>query len=244
MFASHPDADQRLQEVVGEAGRLPAGSGRVNQDEFLRMLDKIPFGSSDSQGFVRNFMFYHRELGLALEFPENWRITNKPDRVTATNPANDAIIEMRLAGRAAGTPAEVLRKTIGGAREVTATAINGLPAAVATTMVRGYPTRAAVVFLGKNAYLVAGQARTDAAMQPALARIDATIASFHAMTDTERNSVRPLTLRIINAPRGATFAELAKNSPLGKTAVSQLRLLNGLYPNGEPVTGQPLKIIE
>lgn len=81
-------------------------------------------------------------------------------------------------------------------------------------------------------------------MQPALAQIDATIASFHAMTDTERNSVRPLTLRIINAPRGATFAELAKNSPLGKTAVSQLRLLNGLYSNGEPVPGQALKIIE
>ena len=163
VFASHPDADQRLQEVVGEAGRLPAGAGRINQDEFLRMLDKIPFGSSDSQGFVRNFMFYHRELGLVLKFPENWRITNKPDRVSATNQARDAIIEMRLAGRAAGSPADVLRKTIGGAREVTATTINGLPAAVATTLVRGYPTRAAVLFLGKNAYLVAGQARTDAA---------------------------------------------------------------------------------
>ena len=81
-------------------------------------------------------------------------------------------------------------------------------------------------------------------MQQALPEINATIASFHAMTDTERNSVRPLTLRIINAPAGATFAELARNSPLGKNAVAHLRLLNALYPNGEPVAGQPLKIIE
>jgi predicted Zn-dependent protease len=64
------------------------------------------------------------------------------------------------------------------------------------------------------------------------------------MTEVERNSVRPLTLRIINAPANATFAELARNSPLGKNAISHLRLLNGLYPNGEPVAGQPLKVVE
>ena len=64
------------------------------------------------------------------------------------------------------------------------------------------------------------------------------------MTEAERNAVRPLTLRIINAPPGARFADLARNSPLGKNAVSQLRLLNGLYPNGEPASGQALKIVE
>ena len=81
-------------------------------------------------------------------------------------------------------------------------------------------------------------------MREALPEINATIASFHAMTDTERNSVRPLTLRIVNAHEGATFAGLARNSPLGRNAVAHLRLLNALYPNGEPVAGQPLKIIE
>jgi predicted Zn-dependent protease len=244
VFASHPDNDKRLQEVVAEAGRLPSGSGRVNQDEYLRMIDRMPFGYSESQGFIRNFVFYHRELGLVMKFPANWRLSNQPDSVAAKNRTDDALVEMRLAGRAQGAPADVLRKAVGGAREVTTTTINGLPAAITTTSVRGYPTRAAVVFLGKSAYLIGGQARSDAAMQQALPEINATIASFHAMTDTERNSVRPLTLRVINAPRGATFAELARNSPLGKNAVSHLRLLNALYPNGEPVAGQPLKIIE
>ena len=209
VFASHPDADQRLQEVVGEAGKL-AGSGRVNQEEFLRMIDKVPFGYSESQGFVRNFTFYHRELGLVLKFPDTWRISNKPDSVSASNRGDDVMIEMRLAGRAQGAPADILRKQIGNAREITSTTINGLPAA----------------------------------MQQALAAINATITSFHAMSETERNSARPLTLRVINAPPGATFAELARSSPLGKNAVSYLRLLNGLYPQGEPAAGQALKIVE
>jgi predicted Zn-dependent protease len=244
VFASHPDADQRLQEVVAEAGKLQAGSGRVNQEEYLRMIDNMPFGYSESQGFIRNFVFYHRDLGLALKFPDGWRIANKPDRVSASNLTDDAMIEMRVAGRAVGTPADVLRKAVGGAREVTSTMVNGLPAATATITVRGYPTRAAVIFLDKNAYLVGGQAKTEDAMQKALPSINATIASFHALTEAERKSVRPLTLRVINASAGATFAELARGSPLGKNAVSHLRLLNGLYPNGEPAPGQALKIIE
>ncbi|HEV7821136.1 MAG TPA: M48 family metalloprotease, partial [Burkholderiales bacterium] len=244
VFASHPDADKRLQEVVGEAGRITPGTGRVNQEEFLRAIDKMPFGYSENQGFIRNFTFYHRELGFALKFPEGWRITNQSDRVFAVNRGDDVLLEMRSAGRAQGAPADVLRKAVGGAREVTSTTINGLPVAMTTTTVRGLPTRAAAIFLCKSAYVVAGQAKTDAAMQPALPLIDATIASFHALTDTERNSVRPLTLRIITAPVGATFAELAKNSPLPKNAVAHLRLLNGLYPNGEPTAGQALKIIE
>ena len=243
VFASHPDADQRLQEVVGEAGKL-AGSGRVNQEEFLRMIDKVPFGYSESQGFVRNFTFYHRELGIVLKFPDTWRISNKPDSVSASNRGDDVMIEMRLAGRAQGAPADILRKQIGNAREITSTTINGLPAAIATTSIRGLPTRAAVVFLGKSAYLIGGQAKTEGAMQQALAAINATITSFHAMSETERNSARPLTLRVINAPPGATFAELARSSPLGKNAVSYLRLLNGLYPQGEPAAGQALKIVE
>jgi predicted Zn-dependent protease len=51
-------------------------------------------------------------------------------------------------------------------------------------------------------------------------------------------------LRVITAPAGATFAELAKNSPLPGNAAVHLRLLNGLYPKGEPTAGQALKIIE
>ena len=40
------------------------------------------------------------------------------------------------------------------------------------------------------------------------------------------------------------MAALAKNSPLGKHAESQLRLMNRLYPTGEPVPGQLLKVLQ
>ena len=86
--------------------------------------------------------------------------------------------------------------------------------------------------------------RTGAVVREALPLINATIAGFHAMANTECGLVRPLMLRITNAPRGAMFAEPALNSPPVRNAAARLRLLNGLYPNGEPATEQPLKIIE
>jgi predicted Zn-dependent protease len=81
-------------------------------------------------------------------------------------------------------------------------------------------------------------------MQRNLGAINAAINSFRAISEEERKLARPLTLRVINAPMDRRFAEIAANSPLGKNAVSHLRLINGLYPNGEPVAGQALKVIE
>jgi hypothetical protein len=41
-----------------------------------------------------------------------------------------------------------------------------------------------------------------------------------------------------------SYAELASQSPLGANAANYLRLINGQYPDGEPVTGQIIKIIK
>ena len=45
-------------------------------------------------------------------------------------------------------------------------------------------------------------------------------------------------------PKGMTYAELARESPLGIQAEGYLRLLNGQYPEGEPVPGQLIKVVK
>jgi predicted Zn-dependent protease len=51
-------------------------------------------------------------------------------------------------------------------------------------------------------------------------------------------------VRLITAPAGATFDSLAQTSRLSNNAAMHLRVLNGLYPNGEPRPGQLLKTIQ
>jgi predicted Zn-dependent protease len=245
VFASHPDADTRLQQVVAEAG-APDPGARRNQEEFLRVIDKLVFADSPEQGIVRNGNFYHVDFGLALSFPRDWKVKNQPSNVAAASPAKDAIVDLRGAGPAQGTPLDVLRKVLRGnlGTDTTQRTINGLQAAITTTTMQGKPTRVAIIFLGKSAFLIGGQALNAQAMQRVLPEINTAINSFHAMTDEEYKLARPLTLRVINAPKDTRFADLARTSPLGKNAVSYLRLINGMYPSGEPLPGQPLKVIE
>ena len=246
VFASHPDNDTRLQQVVGEAGRPAAGGTRVNQEEFLRAIDRMIYGDSPAQGILRNGNFYHEDFGLVLTFPRDWRVQNSPERVLARNKGDDAIVELRGAGPAQGSPLDALRKALRGnlGPETVQRTINGLQAAITTTSVQGMPTRVALVFLGKAAFLIGGQSKNAQAFKRALPEIETAINSFHAMSDAERKEAKPLVLRIINAPKDTPYSALGAKSPLGKNAVSLLRLLNGVYPRGEPVAGQPLKVIE
>lgn len=246
LFATHPDNDTRLQQVVGEAARFKQPSTRTAREEFLRKLDRMVYGDSPSQGVVRNNQLYHSALGLAMRFPAGWRVQNRPQNVLATSPKGEALIDLRAAGPAQGSPAEVLRKFVrlGFGAEVTPTTVNGLPAAVVNTSIGGLPTRVVSVFLGKFAYLIGAQARSGAAFNQYQGEINASLMSFHAITDHERALARPLRLRVITAQPGLTFAELAQRSPIGKHAEGHLRVINGLYPAGEPVAGQPLKVIE
>jgi len=246
LFASHPDSDTRLQQVVGEAARFKQPSTRTAREEFLRKVDRMVYGDSPSQGVVRNNHLYHAELGLAMRFPAGWRVRNRPQNVVASSPKGDALIDLRAAGPAQGSPADVLRKRVnpGFGAQVTPTEVNGLPAAMTNTSIGGYPTRVVCVFLGKLAYLIGAQARTGAAFNQYQGEINASLTSFHAITAEERGLARPLRLRVITAQAGLTFAQLAQRSPLGRFAEGHLRVINGLYPAGEPVAGQPLKIVE
>jgi len=246
LFASHPDNDTRLQEVVREAVKFKSAENRIGREEFMRHMEGMVFADSPAQGIVRNNNFYHPDLGLTLTFPAGWRVRNNAQNVVATSPGRNALIDLRSAGRAEGTPADVLRKVLklGAGSSVTTQPLGSLQAATTETTLSGKPTRVTVVFLGTQAYAIGIQASDAAAFREHKAAMDAATNSFHAMTAQERALAKPLRLRVVTAQPGQTFAALARNSPLGKFAENHLRVINGLYPSGEPVAGQSLKIVE
>lgn len=246
LFTSHPDNDTRLQEVVREAAKFKSAENRVNREEFMRSMEGMVFADSPAQGIVRNNIFYHPELGLTMGFPAGWRVQNNAQNVAAASPERNALIDLRSAGRAEGSPTDVLRKILklGAGSTVTPQTLGGLQAAVTDVSMSGKPTRVAVVFLGGSAYSIGMQAKDAAALRQHKAAMEAAMSSFHAMGAQERALAKPLRLRVITAQAGQTFAALARSSPLGRFAENHLRVINGLYPSGEPVAGQSLKIVE
>ncbi|MFP5345218.1 MAG: M48 family metalloprotease, partial [Gammaproteobacteria bacterium] len=67
LFATHPDNDTRLQQVVASAEQFRGGqTTEVRRDDYLRALDGLTFGDSEKEGVRRGSAFYHADLGFAL----------------------------------------------------------------------------------------------------------------------------------------------------------------------------------
>ncbi len=95
-FASHPETEKRIREAVAKAAKLQAGPGIVRHEEMLRQLEGYPYGDSPEQGAVIGRRFIHPELGIQLEFPENWHIENSPQALNARVRKQKVFFQMQL----------------------------------------------------------------------------------------------------------------------------------------------------
>ena len=252
LFATHPDHDTRLQEVVGEARQLESDvAATTNRNEFLNALDGLTYGTSARQGVFRANRFFHEDLGIGLEFPAGWRLENRPDQLAAIPPDNDAFFQVSLQDlNKRIDPQAFMRdrlrlRSLQKGREFTA---NGLPGYTALTWTETpfgrRLTRFAVVFHDNRAFIFAG-ARKDANDHFRYrTQFLNTAMSLHSLTDAERELAEEQRLHVVAAKPGARFAALAQESPLENYAEAQLRLINGKYPKGEPTPGTLLKLIE
>ncbi len=240
VFATHPDADTRLQQVVGESKSLEVANPYEGRDVFLRQIDGLTFNDSSDQGVVRNNVFSHGELGFSISFPSEWKVTNSPATLSARSPDKLVSMQLKMDVKPTGTPTEYARRLTGGGSRVEPEEFNGLSAAIAYTP----STITGVTYLGSKAYIVQTVAKSPEAMDAQRNAVLNSMRSLHGMSEAERKKLRPLQVKIITVKTGDTYAELARRSPLGKNAESYLRLINAQYPKGEPTPGQSIKIID
>lgn len=251
LFATHPDNDTRLREVVVAAQDLQVqGEPFVGRDEFLQLIDGLVYGDSKREGIIRGSAMYHADLDFAIRFPRGWRIDNRPTQVLATAPGGVAMLVLQAEDlNKRVTPRQYLHerlrpRQVSDEREYQ---INGLPAYTMRTPINSQwgqrPARYTTIFFRDKAYTIAGVNRdTDRAAEYDVA-FQETAQSFHAMTETERLLAEPLRLRIVEPEPGATYADLARQSPLRHMAEARLRLLNGAYPDRPLQPGQAVKVV-
>ena len=252
VFASHPDNDTRLQEVVAKAGSLKtSAANRINRETFLKQLDGLTFGDSEHDGIRRANHFYHKDLGFALSFPAGWRVENLPDRLLARPPANDALLMINTTDlNERIPPGEFMAKRlkIGQLTQGEPLKMNGLEGytAVATvnTPFGRRPTRFSVVYFKDQAFIFVGSAKDENAPQRYDGEFLQTARSLHGLTAQEQSLAKALRIKITQASTTTRYADLARTSSIQHHAEEQLRLLNGDYPRGEPAAGEQIKVVE
>jgi predicted Zn-dependent protease len=238
-FDTHPDADTRLQQVVAEANHLTVAQPVEGRREFLHQISGLVFGDSTAQGILRDNQFMHAALNVSLTFPLHWRVQNSAESVVALSPAADASIQLQMDTQPSGSPAEYARRMVE-ERYIEHVQIDGYPAAIA------HLPQGMVGFIAYNGSMMMVQcaAQSPTVVDTHYNAMRQTLLSFHRLTPREQQQAQALTLRVIRAQNGDTYARLAKHSPLGKNAESILRLINAHYPQGEPRVGESIKIVE
>ncbi len=244
VFSTHPRNDRRLQEVVRAAQRLKHGNARkTDPEDFLRLMDNVTFGDSEQQGIVRSNRFYHKGLDFTLVFPEGWRIDNRPAQLVAVRPDHEAAMVVSLDTLPKGeSPARYVHRRftslgngqpLQGNRGYTGIARGQTPF--------GYGSfRVIAVTHGEHVLLVTGFSRDPGADRAFLETAEST----RHLKPGEQRYAAARRIKLVRARSGDTFSRLAVQTDIGKYAVDRLRLLNGMYPDGEPVPGQLVKIIQ
>lgn len=251
VFASHPSADKRLQEVVQQAEQYKIGAtSRIGRDEYLQHVDGMVFGDSPKIGVRRGPNFYHRDLNFAVRFPKGWHLENSPQAVTARSPERDAVMQLQMQDLNKRMSPEEFAKTRlklslkdGGPLAGT-----DLPSYTGITTIDKTPfgrrtTRVSVVYLDNRAYIFFGTAKADGDFAARDPEFLATARSLHPLKPDEKRFAEGLRLKVTRARPGDTFAKLAQNSPISNYAESIVRLINDKFPTGEPAPGEPIKII-
>ncbi|MFA5371840.1 MAG: M48 family metalloprotease [Sideroxydans sp.] len=239
-FATHPDNDTRLQQVVGEAGNLTIANPMEKREEYLRQTEGLIFGDNVAEGVVREQRFLHKELGITITFPSGWNIKNLPAEVVALSPQNDAALQFKIDAKPSGTAVEYARRLLGQNTIIEALKIDGLQAALGSNNNR----LLGVIYYEGKAFLLQGGAKTPQLFAAQRGAMEASVRSFRVLSAQERAAIKPLTLRLIQAAAGDSYTKFAARSPLGRNAEQYLRLLNAQYPQGEPVPGQTIKLVE
>ncbi|MDX8378537.1 MAG: M48 family metalloprotease [Gallionella sp.] len=240
LFATHPDNDTRLHQAVDAAEKYAHPPAYFEgRRAFLTATEGLVFNDNKNQGIVRYNTFYHNELGIVVQFPPNWQVHNQPTQLIAISPGGEVTLQMKRDASPRGTASEYARRISGYGAQITTLNVHGLPAA----LFERPNTAGGVVFHNKQAFIFQAKGKTRDDLAAHQEEIIATVRSFHTLTPHERSRIKPLRLHVITARAGDTFALLAKDSPLGISAESDLRLINARYPTGEPQPGQLIKLV-
>jgi len=245
LFDTHPDNDRRLHQVIGPARALAGGQQDIKREAFLQHLDGLPFGDSEATGVRRGQRFYHADLNFTLSLPEGWELLNRPDAVIGHTPDRQAFIAMTVGEFTQGlTPEIFLRKQAGGQRLVAGEPLLQAGLQGHTAVIPGNPAkRVAVIVQGQRAYLFIAAVKGHGSLESQDDNFQQVIKSFRPLKAEERKLAQPLRLHLVKAKSGQTMVSLARESKSPGDLEPRLRLLNNLYPSGEPRPGDWLKVL-
>lgn len=248
-FSTHPATPERVRDTKNEAGRGYQSGGRVARDAYLRKINGLTYGDSAAQGFVRGQSFFHPGIGFTFDVPDGFKITNKPDAVSATHKDGSVIVfDMKKRPDGFGASSYMqniwLKDKTTKIEKIVSHGMKGATASFPGTVNGKAVTIRLVAIEWVNGDLarfqIAYPRGASAADVEALRR---STYSFRAMNAGEKAQVKPYRLKTIVAQSGDTISKLAARLPYDDFKEDRFRTLNALVPGEALIAGQRYKIV-
>jgi predicted Zn-dependent protease len=250
-LSSHPNPENRLtatqRRIDSIGGRIPANAV-VNRDSYLRIIDNMVYGENPRQGFFRGGLFLHPDLRFQIQFPQGWKYQNQTAAVIAVSSANDAAIQLTVAGNKTPDQSNTEFFSQEGIRalQTNRTSINGNPA-VSTAFeaqTQDGVVRGVVTWLsyGGSTYQILGY--TAAANFGTYDNdIMSTAASFRTLTDQAALNVQPMRIALVRVPRAMTLEQFYQQYP-SAVKIEEVGLINDLTAGQTIAAGTTVKQVK
>lgn len=250
VFSTHPRNDQRLREIIAQAGELPPGEAFVGRDEYREAIDGMVFGENDTTTSPPGFERYSsKALGVTFAYPDDWTQSIDGQNIVLTSKDG---IEMRISvsrpDDISPDAVDLLKQThqVDELIDVSTILPKGseddlTQAAKARINKQNNEKRVALVKIGANAFFFESITPTTLS-EEVDEQLITVIQSFRKATSRDFPPADIKNIYFKRLEPGETFAELAKTHDLGRETVDYLRLINGYYPSGEAQPGIWIKM--
>ena len=247
VFASHPDNDTRLKNVVSTANQYIVQNGKVKRDDYLDRINGMTFGDSENQGIRSGEYFYHIEMGFSVKFPKEWQINNKQESLESMAAGGKAFIQMRVEDLNRHIPPLQFIQDRLGINKIKGNktlSVNGLKGYTGVTEKKGKRARVSVVYLDEKAFVFIGRAKDNQLFNQFDVFFLEIAGSLQRLKENEFRLAKAKKIGIKTVTKIDNYQVWSKSSPISNSPLMQLRLLNADYPSGELRIGQRAKFIQ
>jgi len=245
MSDTHPSTPRRVELARRHARALgPPDSSKIKRKRYLDGINGLLFGDSEKEGYVRGQRFSHSALNITFSVPNGFELSNRAQAVLAAGPNETAMRFDAVSSKGRGDPAGYMQSGwVNGldASSVRATTINGFDAATGRAIAGNWQFAVTVLAVNKRHFrFILAAPKNAQDVQPLSTQI---VKSFRFMTKRENAELKPLRLKVVQARRGASIAQLSKQMNGVSNGENLFRALNGLDSNVSQLAGGLVKIV-
>ncbi len=257
-LSTHPDPGDRYNSVKNHAGewkqKLNLPEWKVNEDNYLRMIDGLVYGEDPRQGYVEGNTFYHPEMKFRFSYPAGWKLENSPFQVSIAPPDGKGMMIFTHAPgnslqEAAQNSLQQLKLTV---TENKNTTVNGMPAiaTVSNLVSQNQQTgqqqtlRVLSYFINDNgSYFAFHGVSAEPDFPNFVKPFETTMTNFSKLTDPSKINVSPKRVRVMQVSRTATLSEVFRGFGVQQSMMNELALLNNKELTDRIEAGSLIKIV-